>query len=88
MVKGVNLLTALYHSQEVSLPVDFDLIQKTEIVTDAKTGKDKWRSEQTKNETVRAMIDGFIRKQTPFRYVLADAWSRKCPRRAFRIRLG
>ena len=41
LVKGVNLLTALYHSDhsgDVSLPVDFDLIQKTELVTDAKNG--------------------------------------------------
>lgn len=74
MVKGVNLLTALYHSQDVSLPVDFDLIQKTERVTDSKTGKDKWQSEQTKNETMRQMIEDFVRKQTPFRYILADAW--------------
>ncbi len=56
------------------MPVDFDLIQKTERVTDPKTGKDKWQSEQTKNETMRQMIDNFVRKQTPFRYVLADAW--------------
>lgn len=74
MVKGVNLLTALYHSQDVSLPVDFDLIAKTERVTDPKTGKDKWQSEQTKNEKMRTMLDDFVRKQTPFRYVLADAW--------------
>lgn len=74
MVKGVNLLTALYHSQDTSLPVDFDLIQKTELVTDPKTGKDKWQSEQTKNEKMRRMIDDFVRKQTPFRYVLGDAW--------------
>ncbi len=74
MVKGVNLLTALYHSQDVSLPVDFDLIQKTELTTDPKTGKEKWQSEQTKNEKMRQMIDNFVRKQTPFRYILADAW--------------
>lgn len=74
MVKGVNLLTALYNSREVSLPVDFALIQKTTLVTDPKTGKDRWQSEQTKNERMRQMIDSFVRKQTPFRYVLADAW--------------
>ena len=57
MVKGVNLLTALYHSQDASLPRDFDLIQKTELVTNPKSGKDKWRSEETKNEKMRQMID-------------------------------
>lgn len=33
MVKGVNLLTALYHNNDMSLPVDFELVQKTEWVT-------------------------------------------------------
>ena len=74
MVKGVNLLTALYHSKDMSLPVDFELVQKTEWVTNPKTGKEHWESKETKNQMMRRMINGFIRTQTPFRYVLADTW--------------
>ena len=37
-VKGVNLVSALYHSQDVCLPVDFELVYKSELVTDKKTG--------------------------------------------------
>lgn len=73
-VKGINLLSALYLSQNVSLPVALHLIQKTERVTDPKTGKERWQSPKTKNEIARQMIAAVLQKQIPLRYVLADAW--------------
>jgi hypothetical protein len=73
-VKGINLLSALYLSQDTSLPVAFALIKKTELVTDKKTGKDKWQSPRTKNDFARDMIASVLCKQIPFRYVLADLW--------------
>jgi DDE superfamily endonuclease len=73
-VKGINLLSALYYSQDTSLPVAFELIKKTELVFDKKTGKDKWKSPRTKNEYARDMIAAAVHKQIPFRYVLADTW--------------
>jgi hypothetical protein len=39
-VKGINFLTALYHSQGVSLPVGFALVAKTEHHIDKKDGKE------------------------------------------------
>lgn len=73
-VKGINLLSALYFSRDVSLPVAFELIQKTILTTDTKTGKDKWVAPQTKNEMARAMIARVKQKHILFRYVLADTW--------------
>lgn len=73
-VKGINLLSALYLSHDVSLPVAFELIQKTVLETDPKTGQDKWVSPRTKNEMARSMIGTVKKKQIPFRYVLADIW--------------
>jgi len=73
-VKGVNLLTALYYSGGTSLPIDCELIQKTQLETDPKTGKDKWISPRTKNEMARDMVQGAVKKQIPFRFVLADSW--------------
>jgi hypothetical protein len=80
-VKGINLLSALYLSQDVSLPVAFHLIHKTQRVTDRKTGKEKWQSPLTKNEIARDITHNELRvpaavkqKQIPFRYVLADSW--------------
>jgi SRSO17 transposase len=72
-VKGINLLSALYLSRDVSLPVAFDLIRKTELATDEKTGKDRWQSPVTKNEIARQMIASVVNKQIPFAYVLADS---------------
>jgi hypothetical protein len=73
-VKGINLLTALYYSQGTSLPVAFELIKKTLMVIDPKTGKDKWQCPTSKNEYAQHMMLGVTRKQIPFRYVLADSW--------------
>jgi hypothetical protein len=73
-VKGINLLSCLYFSQNVSLPIGFELIQKTELVTDPKTGKNKWQSPRSKNEMAREMIAANIQRQVPFRYVLNDIW--------------
>jgi hypothetical protein len=73
-VKGINLLWALYFSQDTSLPVAFELIKKTQLVTDPKTAQDKWISPTTKNELARAMIAATVARQIPFQYVLMDVW--------------
>ena len=73
-VKGINFLTALYHNGEVSLPVAFQLIAKTETYVEAKSGRTKRRSPQTKNEYYRAMVTACVHNQLRFRYVLNDSW--------------
>jgi len=55
-IKGINFLSTLYHNQEVSLPIGFRLIAKTEAYVDKKTQKIKRRSPVTKNEMAREMI--------------------------------
>jgi len=73
-IKGINFVTALYHSNEVSLPVDYHLVEKTEFYTDKKTGKEKRRSPVTKNEVYRQLLQQAVCNQIPFRYVLNDVW--------------
>jgi hypothetical protein len=73
-VKGFNLLTCLYFSQEVSLPVAFELIQKTQRSVDAKTGQEKRKSPCTKNELYRQMLQTCCHNALPFRTVLNDVW--------------
>jgi len=47
-VKGINFMTALYHSGGVSLPVGFQLVAKTEYYRDKKSGQEKpEKSEKT-----------------------------------------
>lgn len=73
-VKGINLLTCLYYSQEVALPVAFELVTKPDWVTDKKTGKPKRAQRQTKNELYRHMLAICCANQLSFRYVLNDIW--------------
>ena len=73
-VKGVNFITALYHVNDISLPVNYCLVEKTERYTDKKTGKEKRRSPVTKNEHYRQMLRQVKQNQIPFRYVLNDVW--------------
>ncbi|MXZ22100.1 MAG: transposase [Caldilineaceae bacterium SB0665_bin_25] len=73
MVKGINFITALYTVGEVSLPVTYRLVSKTESCID-KQGKPKRRSRVTKNQQFRAMLHNCVRNRIPFRYVLNDIW--------------
>ena len=73
-IKGINFLTALYEAQGIALPVTFEIVSKTEPYTDKKSGKQKRKSSQTKNERYRQMLQSVCDNQIPFRYVLNDIW--------------
>lgn len=77
-VKGINLITALYctehQGQALSVPVSFDLVEKSERSLEKKTGKQKRRSTTTKNERVRAMLKACVDNKLPFHFVVADLW--------------
>ena len=73
-VKGINLLNCLYYHQGVSIPLGFDIVKKTEIFIDPKSGKEKRRSTITKNELMRQQLIRIRRNQVSYRYVLTDIW--------------
>ena len=73
-IKGINFISAMYHVDEVSLPVNYHLVEKTEFYTDKKTGKEKRRSPMSKNEVYRQLLLQVKQNQIPFRYVLNDVW--------------
>jgi len=73
-IKGINIISAMYHAQDVSLPVGYHLVTKTERYTDQKTGKEKRRSPVTKNEVYQQLLRQAVQNQIPFRYVLNDVW--------------
>lgn len=73
MVKGINLLSILYHSKDLTLPVGYAIVAKTETITDAKAGTVKRVSPVTKNEHFRQLLR-FCVKNVPFRYVFSDVW--------------
>jgi DDE superfamily endonuclease len=73
-VKGVNFLSMLYHSGELSVPINVHLIEKTEAYTDEKTGTIKYRSPLTKNQITRQMLTDAQSQRVPWRYFLGDSW--------------
>jgi hypothetical protein len=73
-VQGFNLLNCLYHVDEISIPVAFELIKKPLEYWDLKTRKRKRASLVTKNELMRAMLQVCVQNQLRFRFVLFDTW--------------
>jgi len=71
-IKGVNFITALYHSGGMSLPVGVEFVIKNRKVTSLK-GTVRYKSDTTKNEHFRQLIDHGSRN-LHFRYVLSDSW--------------
>lgn len=72
-IKGVNFLTALYNSWEMSIPVGVDFIEKTERYIDKKSKKEKVRSPISKNERFRNLVLQ-ASQNLYFEYVLNDSW--------------
>ncbi len=73
-VRGINMLNALYYSKDVSIPIAFEIIKKPTKFSDIKTRQEKRKSEITKNELMRDMIQTTINNQLKFRYILMDTW--------------
>jgi hypothetical protein len=73
-VKGINLLNAHYHAGDASIPVAYELIEKTIQYTDLKTRKIRRKAERTKNQMLRDMVKVCCQNNLLFRYVLADSW--------------
>ena len=73
-VKGINIITALYYSNGVKVPVSYEIVRKTKTVYDTKKGKEKRVSEKTKNEQYRQMLKSCIKNNIAFKYVLNDVW--------------
>jgi len=73
-VKGINIITALYYSQGVRVPVVYELVRKTKKIIDEKTNKAKTVSEKTKNEQYREMLKLCVKNNIRFKYVINDVW--------------
>lgn len=73
-VKGINQLTSLYHSNNVSVPVGYYLITKPSTIISQKTGKTKRVSTLTKHDLFQQLITQAISNKLTFKYILADSW--------------
>jgi len=73
-VKGVNLISALYHSDGASIPVAFEVVKKSEWVFNEKKRRWQRKSPRTKNELYRKMLSACQSNHLRFAYVLSDVW--------------
>jgi hypothetical protein len=73
-VRGINLLNALYYCHGHAIPVAFELVRKPIQYSDIATKKLRRKSEKTKNELMREMIETCIHNALKFRFVLMDSW--------------
>ena len=73
-VKGVNFVSLVYEQGELSLPIGYHLVAKTIPYSDLKTRKERRKSEVTKNEVFRDLIEKAKQNEVQFVYVLADTW--------------
>lgn len=75
-VKGVNILSLLLRNPDLdlTLPVGFVPIKKTERVFDKKKDKEVKKSPKTQNEYFRAMLTTAAQNKIKFRWVLADSY--------------
>jgi len=73
-VRGVNILNALYHCADASVPVAFEVIRKPILFCDLKARQVKRASEISKNELLREMFKACVQNALKFKYVLLDSW--------------
>jgi hypothetical protein len=73
-VKGINFLSALYHTEVATFPLCYDIVDKTATYLDKKTGKARRKSALTKNERYRNMLLTCQKNGIRYRYVLNDVW--------------
>lgn len=73
-VKGINRLNCLYHVNDTSIPVAFELVRNPIEFCDIKNRKQKRLSEVTKNELMRDMLNTAVRNALKFKWVLFDTW--------------
>lgn len=79
-VKGINIVNFVYHTsldneQTMSIPVAFELVAKTEVYQDKKTGKYKRKSKISKNEMVRDRLKILVqRNRLKLKYIIWDSW--------------
>ena len=72
--KGINFMTALYVSKDVSLPVGFQIVAKTERYWDPKKHTEQRRCPTSKNTYYQQLLQASVRNAIPFHYVMNDVW--------------
>nr|WP_164997280.1 transposase [Piscirickettsia salmonis] len=73
-VKGINILTSMVTYKKTSVPIGYETVLKDIKFTDLKDRKEKRKSNISKNEYFRNLINRAINNQVKFDYAVADNW--------------
>jgi hypothetical protein len=73
-VKGVNQLSLIYYSKEMTVPVGLEFVRKSEFKLDKKKNRMKRYSLKDKNEYFREMLSISKINQIIYKYVMTDSW--------------
>lgn len=73
-LKGINLLSCLVRYGDIALPIGYELVKKDIVFSDIKTRKRKRKSETSKNDMFRNLIQQAVDNHVLFEHVLADTW--------------
>jgi len=72
-VKGLNILKMIYVWEDLTPPLAYEIVKKTEKFIDEKTWKEKRKSKKNKNEMFRDLLDSIIKNKVKFKYLVADS---------------
>lgn len=72
-IKGINLLSMVYCTKDLSIPIGFEVIRKY-AYCDIKSKEQKRKALIGKNELMQRLLQIALKNQVPFRYVLMDSW--------------
>lgn len=73
-VKGINLLSCMVRYGDFSMPIGYEIIKKDIQYCDIESKQVRRKSNHTKNEFFRALLNRAVRNAVKFQYVLADNW--------------
>ena len=77
-IKGINFMSCCYETswegESVCLPLQIEVIAKTEPYLDKKSGKIRYCSKKTKNEIFKEMLLQIKKNQIKYTYIVADLW--------------
>jgi len=73
-IKGINILSCMVRYGDVALPIGYETVKKDVVYSDIATRKQKRKSQISKNEMFRSLIQQAVKNHVLFDYVLADNW--------------
>ena len=73
-MKGINIVSCLIRYGDIALPIGYETVKNDVVYSDIATRKQKRKSQISKNDMFRSLIQQAVNNHVLFDYVLADNW--------------